>query len=556
MAASGAIAETPTHPIETIPLEQGWGDELRQLYYFTPQGSLLIPLPWLMALERADGPGRFADPDHLAAFGWIYDAGARQDLNPAGLPIGFAIDPAPRPEGRWAGFTCAACHSSEIDLGNVRVRVDGAPSHLDADRFYAALADAVRATVLDPARFAGFAAAVLGAEATAADQAALHARLAAYEVRLSGDAAIRQSAVAAGFGRVDALNQITNALAFRDLGMTENLRAAVAPVSYPYLWATPQSDWVQWNPVASGPLGRNVGEVLGVFGAADLRSDSPLMFGSTALLPQLILLEDWIEDLRSPRWPDAYLDPVDADLAETGRTLFQQDCSGCHNMPPWRMTDPAENLLGKQFIRVGRIPAAAVGTDPAYLRSFLGRTTATGPLAPLFGNKPVVPGAQFFTTVIGAVVERALAETPMTSEQFLAANGYRFMASEPGAPLKRYNPASAPCETLNCLKASPLLGIWATGPYLHNGSVPTVYELLSPPSERRAVFWTGGRKLDAERLGFVSDEAPGLFRFDTALPGNGNGGHVFPPTGYSHEERVAVIEYLKDPNRFAPEPHR
>mgnify|MGYP005831590677 CR=1 FL=1 len=74
----------------------------------------------------------------------------------------------------------------------------------------------------------------------------------------------------------------------------------------------------------------------------------------------------------------------------------------------------------------------------------------------------------------------------------------------------------------------------------------SVYELLSPPSERRAVFWTGGRELDRARLGFESGEAPGRFRFDTALRGNGNQGHAFPLAGtLVPEDRLAVIEYLK-----------
>ena len=95
------------------------------------------------------------------------------------------------------------------------------------------------------------------------------------------------------------------------------------------------------------------------------------------------------------------------------------------------------------------------------------------------------------------------------------------------------------------LKASPLAGVWATSPYLHNGSVPTIYELLSPQAERRTVFWTGGRVLDLQRLGYESGEAPGLFRYDTTIFGNGNMGHEFPKGGLTHDERMAIIEYLK-----------
>jgi hypothetical protein len=80
--------------------------------------------------------------------------------------------------------------------------------------------------------------------------------------------------------------------------------------------------------------------------------------------------------------------------------------------------------------------------------------------------------------------------------------------------------------------------------------VPTLDDLLSPPAERPAVFWTGGRELDTRRLGFFSDEAPSRFRFDTSVPGNRNIGHAFPPTPFTPEQRLAVIEYLKDPERF------
>jgi hypothetical protein len=95
------------------------------------------------------------------------------------------------------------------------------------------------------------------------------------------------------------------------------------------------------------------------------------------------------------------------------------------------------------------------------------------------------------------------------------------------------------------LKAGPLPGVWASGPYLHNGSVPTVYELLSPVEERRKVFWTGGRELDRERLGSVSHDAPGRFRFDTSLTGNRNTGHTYPPQGLSADERNAILECRK-----------
>ena len=560
LPSAGAEAQTygPAAAGSTDPLGQGWSDDMRQLYYYTPQGSRLIPLSWLKALERADQPGRFVDPDHLKAFGLIYHDNPRADLNPDGLPIGFALDPGFDGADRWVGLTCSACHTGEVEAKGTRLRIDGGPSNFDFDRFYAALATAVRLTVVnpDPARFERFAAAVLGAGASQEAMAKLRTAVAEFEVRLSGDAVVRRPQVASGFGRVDALNQILNALAVSDLGIAENLRPVDAPVSYPQLWVAPKLDWVQWNPVASNPLARNLGEVLGVFGSANLRTRDATLFQSTAIVPKLAAMESWLDELKSPRWPEDLLGAIDAAKADAGKRLFERDCSGCHNLPPFRMTDKADNIAGKTFVKAGRVKAAAVGTDPNYMRSFHARTVATGPLAAvLFDNHPIVGGGEFFVTTVGALLKKGVSALGLPPDKQLEINGFRFKApAMPGGAPEPYRPNAPPCERLDCLKAPTLLGVWATGPFLHNGSVPNVYELLSPPEERSKIFWVGGRELDVERLGFVSGEKPGLFRFDTSQPGNGNGGHRFPAAGYGHEERLAVIEYLKDPNRFAPGP--
>lgn len=87
----------------------------------------------------------------------------------------------------------------------------------------------------------------------------------------------------------------------------------------------------------------------------------------------------------------------------------------------------------------------------------------------------------------------------------------------------------------------PLDGIWARAPYLHNGSVPTLFDLLSPPSERPATFFRGCDTFDPAKVGFVC--ATG-FEFRTDLPGNGSGGHVYG-TDLSPAERQALLEYLK-----------
>jgi hypothetical protein len=87
-----------------------------------------------------------------------------------------------------------------------------------------------------------------------------------------------------------------------------------------------------------------------------------------------------------------------------------------------------------------------------------------------------------------------------------------------------------------------LRGVWATPPYLHNGSVPTLYDVLSDPKSRPATF-RRGTAYDPVRVGLDRDAVDG-FLYDTRIPGNGNMGHPFG-VPLSERERMAVIEYLK-----------
>lgn len=113
-------------------------------------------------------------------------------------------------------------------------------------------------------------------------------------------------------------------------------------------------------------------------------------------------------------------------------------------------------------------------------------------------------------------------------------------------------------------RARPLDGVWATAPYLHNGSVPTLDDLLKPQIDRPNVFCVGPLEFDPVKVGLSQDfdegtgECPaGLTRLDTHLRGNSNRGHSFERTDgasaplgvigreLSPDERSALVEYLK-----------
>jgi hypothetical protein len=94
----------------------------------------------------------------------------------------------------------------------------------------------------------------------------------------------------------------------------------------------------------------------------------------------------------------------------------------------------------------------------------------------------------------------------------------------------------------------PLDGVWLRAPYLHNGSVPTLRDLLEAPAARPRTFYRGYDVYDRGKAGFVSDvpqeNGRKYFLYDTALPGNGNGGHLYG-TQLSPGEKDALVEYMK-----------
>src|SRR5262249_47532085 len=76
-------------------------------------------------------------------------------------------------------------------------------------------------------------------------------------------------------------------------------------------------------------------------------------------------------------------------------------------------------------------------------------------------------------------------------------------------------------------KARPLDGVWATPPFLHNGSVPNLYQMLVPGADRSARFYLGSTRFDPKHVGYETSQFPGAFELDTSRPGNHNTGHEF-----------------------------
>ncbi len=179
---------------------------------------------------------------------------------------------------------------------------------------------------------------------------------------------------------------------------------------------------------------------------------------------------NWLLNLRPPTSP---YHPEPAAVAR-GREIFISQCSGCHGFQ-----DVHEyNFTGKT---VGQVePNSKLGDDPHRLNSYIER----------FREYQL---ANFFKG------------TPHQFKHFVKTDGYANV---------------------------PLDGLWLRAPYLHNGSVPTLADLLKTPDQRQVAFVRGSDHLDSVNGGF---QAPGCdprlperaFCFDLRLPGNGNSGHLY-----------------------------
>ncbi|MCB9526548.1 MAG: hypothetical protein H6702_24670 [Myxococcales bacterium] len=518
-------------------LDQNWAPLETLWFYFADQGSVLLPYATLVNLEQADGTERFVAPANLVRYRFLLQQPTPN--NPDALPVGFA-----KHEGDgepMAGLTCAACHATQIVYDRTAVRIDGGPSLIDMLGFLEGLRDAMAATLADEAKFARFAKATAGDRSAAAVRTAL-ARDHAWFVSYLKAA---QTTTQAGHGRVDAIGLIFNQV-IRMTSGPENALEPNAPASYPLLWDAPRHDYVQWAGFSSnagpGSLARNTGQVVGVFGQVKVQKHTTeeavkAGYDSTIETHELVAMEEALRKLTSPQWPEQVLPPIDRALAKTGEALYARRCSGCHALID---RDDADRKITAQMYSVDKI-----GTDPLAVQNLTTAKAPTGILEGAWrsGGQGTYGAVEPVNTLLGDLVRGVLArnkvavvkaltnaklngqgeETPRQG-QFPAAS-----EADPGAPLRTY-------------KARPLNGIWAASPYLHNGSVPTLYDLLLPATQRPQTFATGRWSYDPKKVGYVSDSGP--FTIDTRLPGNRNTGHEFG-ADLADGERLALVEYLK-----------
>lgn len=649
---AGAFGESYSTPVY---LDQGWSESDSLWYYNTTQGSALVPYDFFIVLEEEASENLLRSNENMDKYRYLPQKPTF--FNPDGLAVGFVKDTY---QGKdYMGYTCAACHTGQVNYKGKAIRIDGGPAMADMVGFLVDLEKSMQATLDDDAKKQRFVDNVLALDNDYDNKEEIIASLEEWTNTVRLYNTVNHSHIDYGYARLDAFGRIYNrvlqhminkdqianamkiavsgagnrlltdaqidkvlegvgnkiildkefAMIMERLGSKEagypglNQRNVLrvrdkifnepdAPVSYPFLWDIAQSDFVQWNGLAGnegvGPLGRNTGEVIGVFGILDWTSyeadgfslsasitgqkqlKERIDFTSSIDLVNLQRLETHLKSLQSPVWPEDILGKIDQEKAKRGQVIYSQYCQSCHEVIDRDNWD--RRVIGKMSA------IEFIGTDVAMAEnsvSYKGKsgnfkhTVQSTDVGDLFIEEDA-PVVQILTSATKGVIA-----TPDPDKTFirrwldrLYTIGSSLFTNEMPKTIKsgNYNPDTTanPYNSLLSYKARSLNGIWATAPYLHNGSVPTLYDLLLPKKRegdsefgeyRPESFMVGSREFDPEKVGFRSEGYDG-FKMTTFRVGDMNTGHEYGAgktpqldgttlPALTEAQRWDLIEYIK-----------
>ena len=479
---------------------QGLTGPQRDSLHHVSEGDEFIKVSVLKALNNVATKKPFLDD--IERFGMVADP-----ADPDGLPIGLsAVKPTDvgNIAGKMVGFTCASCHTALLTYKGTRLVIEGGPALIDAERFEKELMASMDALMTSPREGIAFLGRLRNqppnGDSAVLAIADIKKLIAAFRERADGFRAIRDllekvERTDPGYGRIDAFGT------GRDLLFPDSKLPLTAPVRYPKVWDAYTHTWLHWDANTNSVMERNIGQAIAAGAVFD-----PVTKHSTLNPVNLYALESLVRRIQPPRWPAAVMGPIDTTLAREGRPIYQRQCEHCHA------------LRGKPDLDV-KISYQEVGTDPQ---------RAVSSALPLKngGQYPVVAGA-----LLREAKDSAFRQHGISPDSQRKMEGDR---------------AQSQWRVTQSYAARPLTAAWATAPYLHNGSVPTLYDLLLPPAQRPATFVMGSREYDPKKVGLATDSSRTAppFVFDTRKTGNSNAGHTYG-TDLTEPQRRQLLEYLK-----------
>lgn len=527
--------------------QNGWSDAERSEYHHLPEGSELTP--WVLIANVVSVKTGKPFLENMERFGFIADAAS--SANPHGLPIGLTTVHS-RDKSHTGlevvGLNCAACHVGEMSYLGKRLRVDGAPSLVDLESYQVEFGDSLEATLRDPLKLSTLVVAMdrelHAGDTPTAGEASSYAPSSA--AKTAGDvaaaptadknfrnvssqtadatnawASLQSRSFAARFeiwiallkaklaylkngklllggtepgpGRIDAFGAARNLLFPKDAMRMQS------PVSFPFIWDVPDTIqqrsgtdtvWIHYDGNTNSILERNIGQALGMGAVFE-----PKNFGSTLRIANLHRLEVLTHKLTAPKWPADLFGPIDETKAKAGEKIFNETCRDCHQNRLYALTE--------------------IGTDPQRANSF-GQPVAGG-----------VPFPMAVKPILDSLKARAFVDDGISAADQATMDAKTVIWRATGQYLAR-----------------PLTGVWATGPYLHNGSVPSLWHLLHP-AQRPPKFIVGNHEFDPAKLGYAT--GGNGWTLDTSQPGNSNIGHAGDRfgTNLSEGQKTALLEYLK-----------
>ncbi|WP_347989586.1 di-heme-cytochrome C peroxidase [Methylomonas sp. AM2-LC] len=583
---------------------QKWTEAERKAYYSQDQGSQLMPLKWFQSLKQSNGELFLADS--LKRYGYL----ANPASPTPGLPVGFTVTKDGSHVGMTCsachvreisvdkqlyridgGPAIVDFQSFATDLGIAVKSVLNDPKQFDefAKQVLgnAATADK-QATLRKQVEDWDLPYRTIMDNALPKDKPWGPARL---------------DAVGMIFNRVTGLDIGTSA----DHIIASNIHLADAPVRYPFVWNAPIQDKTQWPGFADNGnsilgLSRNLGEVIGVFAHFNPQKDDWRVLGidylseNSANFDGLKAQEVHLKNIGPPQWPwkqGPYA--INLPLAAQGKTIFESTtkteeggCAACHGI---RKGSPR----GKE--QTWATPLCDVQTDQRQF-NLLSWQVDTGVLAGAqipFLDKPLKAEKELAFNVLGISVmgsvlqhetstvvalESAAKKEALKLESLLGAEKTQKIQEKAAAlrklqgnliteqtsvlqgafqTLSHAEPApgaSTPTCKDSFKSASPKLafesrvlqGIWATAPYLHNGSIPTLTDLLEPVANRSTAFKVG-QAYDPIKVGLASEQSQFNYTYQTTdckeiTSGNSRCGHEFG-TQLNAADKKALLEYLK-----------
>jgi mono/diheme cytochrome c family protein len=579
-------------PVTFLP--QGWSRGTSERFHYAPQGSELVPYYWFLNLMEPDGETLLKD--NLKQYGVLYDnpSPGIKHHNPDGLPIGFARQDESRTLGgitekHWLGFTCAACHTGALvpKAGSNPVKqgpiiIDGAPAKFDAASFLTKLQASVQATDSDPLRLHTLAEKAFAAgDGNSVEE--IEVRFHNYTRQLNKIMPLYLPTTPSGPGRLDCFGAIINRVCVFDIKSDQPSPAKLdAPVDFPFIWYTDRQSQIQWfgelpNSNWFDRLARNAGEVSGVFAQVVVKPKASLD-GYPSSLNALGLgwIDQSVSSLTAPKWTDVFPAP-DPAAVKRGKSLFKPTCQagGCHRdlapknkvfdvAPTPLVQDPAKNPYHLPDLNTDENNTKMIHTTLSETGILLqtptgGKIVSPSPATSLVGDIVVgeLIGAKkdVFEAYVEYLVDKFfhVSIDKATTSQKVSAKGKmkaditkKVMAAykltkrdKPTAPLTSipFDPRKAGYESRS------MNGMWVTAPYLHNGSIPDLVQLLWP-EKRTATFYVGSVVYDPQKVGYVSDGTAGGTLFDTSAPGSSNKGHTYGAK-LTNAQKYDLIAYLK-----------